>query len=392
MPASPYNIAHVLPWTAIGGTEHATLRIAQATAGAQFRHVMFYRRIAPVVGDFFAAAGYETFAYDQIMPSYRRVRAYWRSSDLLADEFKEREIDLVHCADVAGAFSAGLAGRLARLPVLCHVRNRHGQMSRRDQAFLRLVNKFAFVSADTWRHFAYRVGPRRGIVIYDGIDVQVAPPAARAVRQEFGLSDDVKLIVMVARIAPQKDFMTLARAAKRVVAKRPDVRFLIVGDHAQTAEHRGHYAEVQQALADNKVAPYFVFTGFRADVARMLSASDIFVLCTHFEGLPLVILEAMAHGLPVVATAVDGIPEIVRDGRTGLLHQHEDAAQLATQLLSLLQDDARAARLGTAAREFVKIEWSRERFAADMTALYRSLLDDGAQATALSVKGALLKQ
>jgi glycosyltransferase involved in cell wall biosynthesis len=105
-----------------------------------------------------------------------------------------------------------------------------------------------------------------------------------------------------------------------------------------------------------------------------MSAFDVFVLCTHFEGLPLVILEAMARGRPVVATAVDGIPEIVIDGRTGLLHPHGDAETLAARLLSLLEDEALAARIGGAGREFVKMEWGRERFAANMARLYEDVL------------------
>jgi glycosyltransferase involved in cell wall biosynthesis len=143
-----------------------------------------------------------------------------------------------------------------------------------------------------------------------------------------------------------------------------------------------------RSLEHEGVASRFVFTGFRTDVARLMSALDVFVLCTHFEGLPLVILEAMARGRPVVATAVDGIPEIVIDGRTGLLHTHGDAEALASRLLSLLEDDALAARLGGAGREFVKMEWSRERFAANMARLYGDVL--GVSARGASRAGEVL--
>src|SRR5205085_7303145 len=153
---------------------------------------------------------------------------------------------------------------------------------------------------------------------------------------------------------------------------RPEARFVVVGDCEEA--NRGHYEEVRRALEGQGVAPYFVFTGFRTDVPRLMSAFDVFVLCTHFEGLPLVILEAMARGLPVVATAVDGIPEIVLEGRTGLLHPRGDAETLAARLAALLGDGALAARLGGAGREFVKMEWSRERFAANMAALYEDVL------------------
>ena len=377
MHTEPYNVAHVMPWVAVGGTEHATLRIARATAGAGFGHVMFCRRDAPEVRDFFEAEGFETAAYDPVEPSYRRAHAYARDSYRLAREFRRRRIDVVHCADVAAAFSAGLAGRLAGARVVCHVRNRHDGLSRRDQSFLRFVGKFVFVSEDTRRHFAYRAGARRGVVVYDGIEAGAAEPAASVaeVRREFGLGEGIKLVGMVARVSPQKDFPTLVRAAARVVRARPEARFMVVGDYEEA--NRGHYEEVRRALAEAGVESHFIFAGFRSDVARLMSAFDVFVLCTNFEGLPLVILEAMARGRPVVATAVDGIPEIVLDGKTGLLHPHGDDGALAAHLVALLGDDAYAARLGEAGREFVKMEWSRERFAADMVRHDRGVLAAG---------------
>ncbi|HEX8284204.1 MAG TPA: glycosyltransferase [Pyrinomonadaceae bacterium] len=372
-----YKVAHVMPWAAVGGTEHATLRVARATEAAGFGHVMFCRRDAPEVRDFFAAEGFDVETYDPVEPSYRRADRYVRDSYRLAREFRRRRVRLVHCADVAAAFTAGLAGRLAGARVVCHVRNRHAGLSRRDVSFLGFVGKFVFVSEDTWRKFAYKVAPSRGAVVYDGLEVGPPEPAESIaeVRREFGVGDGEKVVGMVARVAPQKDFPTLARAAARVLAERRDVRFMVVGDYEEA--NRGHYDEVRRALADAGVESRFVFTGFRTDVARLMGAFDIFVLCTHFEGLPLVILEAMARGRPVVATAVDGIPEIVIDGETGLLHPHGDADALAARLLSLLGDGARAARLGEAGREFVKMEWSRERFAANMVATYRDALGLG---------------
>jgi glycosyltransferase involved in cell wall biosynthesis len=366
-----------MPWAAVGGTEHATLRIARATEGAGFSHVIFCRGDAPEVRDFFEAKGCETVTFDPVEPSYRRAHLYTRGSYRLSREFRRRRVDVVHCADVAAAFGAGLAGRLAGARVLCHVRNRHAEISRRDQSFLRFVNRFVFVSEDTRARFAYRAGARRGVVVYDGIDACAAEDsgasdASTEVRREFGLGREDKLVGMVARVAPQKDFVTLARAAARVVAARPEARFMVVGDYEEA--NRGHYDEVMRALEDEGVASHFVFTGFRTDVSRLMSAFDVFVLCTHFEGLPLVILEAMARGRPVVATAVDGIPEIVLEGRTGLLHPHGDAETLASRLLSLLEDEALAARIGGAGREFVKMEWSRERFAANMARLYEDVL------------------
>jgi len=179
---------------------------------------------------------------------------------------------------------------------------------------------------------------------------------------------------MTARVSAQKDYITLARAAKRVLDVVPGARFVIVGDHERHDAHREHFALVQRELERLGVAHAFVFTGFRTDVARVMGAFDVFVLSTHFEGLPLVILEAMAMQLPVVATAVNGIPELITNESVGLLAPHEDDEQLAEQLLALLQDPVRARRVGAAGRALVEQRFSARAFGESIATLYTDVL------------------
>jgi glycosyltransferase involved in cell wall biosynthesis len=366
----------MLPWTTVGGTELATLRIAQGIEGEEFKSTVFHFPEAGVIGEMFAKEGFETAIYHPIEPSYRRPKNFLRASYSLSREFQRKGISLVHCADLAAAYYVALAGRMARVPVLCHIRNRFTELASRDKSFLYAVNRFAFVSQDTWKHFGYKVSAQRGVVVYDGIETSAASAAKarETVKRKYGIPENVKVVGMVARVAPQKDYATLIRAAARIIAADKNVRFLIVGDYSGAESFREHYEKVKQMLAANGVAPYFIFTDFQSDVGQFFDAMDIFVLSTHFEGLPLVILEAMAQGKPVIATAVDGIPEIVRHEKTGLLHRHEDEAQLSEQILALLQDEGLATRLGEAGRQAVKTDWSRERFAGDMKNLYRQML------------------
>ena len=375
-----HRIAHIMPWEGVGGTEQAALRIAHAVKDAGFDSTFFYVRAAPLVRDFFSSAGYDTATWRDAYPVFNGYRYFLHESLQLAREFRRRAITVVHCADVpAGAFAA-LAGRLALLPVICHVRNRHTDIAEPNRRLLRAVSRFAFVSHGAWRAFAHRVPENRGVVVYDGVDV---PPrdsdhdreANRCdVRNEFSIPADATIIGMIARVDRQKDYETLAKAAARIVSVNPNVRFLIVGGHSAEEIQRLHFPYVKEWLAANGVSEYFIFTDYRSDVPRLLRAMDIVVLSTHYEGLPLVLLEAMACGKPVVATEVDGVPELVTNDQTGLLFAHQDDAGLAAHILSLIGDPARAARLGLDGRSFVQSNFGDEQFKRGILGLYDSVL------------------
>jgi glycosyltransferase involved in cell wall biosynthesis len=179
---------------------------------------------------------------------------------------------------------------------------------------------------------------------------------------------------MVARVAPQKDFDTLIRAAALVVAAHPEARFLIVGDKAMTDVARDHYSYVVQLLSAAGLTKHFIFTGYRSDTFRLLAGLDAAVLSTHQEGLPLALIETMAYAKATVATAVDGVPELIRDGWNGFLCRHEDAESLAEKLLLLLDDPQRAAAVGQAARETVLNTFTGRNFAESIAAVYRRML------------------
>jgi glycosyltransferase involved in cell wall biosynthesis len=235
-------VAHILPFPAIGGTEIATMRLARAAQKQGFQSVMFCP--TAVVRDFFAADGFRAFIYEQVQPSYRHPLDYWKNSLGLARRIREEGASLIHCADVAAAYFTSLAALLARRKLISHVRNRADVISTRDASFIRPVNRFIFVSKHTWQTFAVKVSPGRGTVLYDGVDPRavIADDSRRQlaarVREEFGIPEGRKIIGMVARVAPQKDFATLARAAARVVPGH-DVCFLIVGDYSSPPSSHG---------------------------------------------------------------------------------------------------------------------------------------------------------
>lgn len=376
------RIAHVLPWPAIGGTELGTFRIAEAVR-SEFDAVGFCVPGADPVRDLFQEAGFETVHYEPVEPALRDLPRFVAASLELAREFRRRRVSLVHCADLLAGYHAAIAGWLAGVPVVCHIRCAYEDLDPRYAWFLRPVSKFLFVSENTWTVFGHSVPRERGVVLYDGLHSAAGPtnvPERERVRTALGISSAAPVIGMVARVAPAKDFATLIRAAEQLCPEYPDLRFLIVGDHSSTLEYRQHFRHVRSWLSDAGLDDRFVFTGHRTDVPKLVDAMDLVVLCTHGEGMPLVVLEAMARGKPVLATGVGGIPELIEDGRSGLLHCHKDHRRLATQLTTLLDHPQRAKQLGDRAADRVREHFSSGRFAANLTHLYWELLDRPAPA------------
>lgn len=374
-----HKIAHILPWPNVGGTEMATLRLIKITKGSEYENIAFVPEGADNVVDFFNRNRVETAQYRPRELSYHNPAPFLGASFKLAREFRRLGVDMIHCSDFLGAVYAAWAGKLARIPVLSHVRCRFQSLSRRQRSFLYPVDHFAFVSKNTWDRFGYHVRPDRGTVLYDGFDAtpaQFSEGMGKAVRRDFGIPADAIVVGTLGRVAPAKDYVTLVKAARTAIAAESrKLIFLIVGDHSVMPEHREHYEEISKLIREAGLSTNFVFTGFQSDVAKFLDIMDIFVLSTHQEGMPLVILEAMASGRPVIATDVDGVPEIVSHDKTGLLFPHQDDTALSCQILALLRDRSLAKRLAAAGREAVASQWSARRFGRDVANLYRRMLE-----------------
>lgn len=373
------RVLHVLPYCGVGGTEVATLRLMRAMASYGIASSALALRADSTQRDWLHAAQVPFQEISRVpTPSVRHFPRFIQDSWNLARSLRDRQVDLLHCADVTAALFVSAAGRMAGVPVLTHVRNRHDGLSRREKRFL-AASHFAFVSQATCRQFAMQVPARRTSVVYDGVELPdpgmlaTRQEHALSVRQEFGLAPCTPLIAMFARVNRQKDFPTLINAAARLRGRHPDLRFLIVGDANRVGENRAHMTELETVLAASGTADMFIFTGFRTDVPRLMLAADACVLSTHFEGLPLVLIEAMLMGTPCVATAVDGVPEIISDGATGLTHAHEDAVGLADALDRLLADPTYARALGEAGRVDATSRFGMARLTDLMSSLYAQL-------------------
>jgi glycosyltransferase involved in cell wall biosynthesis len=227
-----------------------------------------------------------------------------------------------------------------------------------DNATARLCFAIVAVSEAT-RQSLVRQGYPAGRVVTIHNGVAPAAPAA-SVRLLEGPT-----VLEVARLAEVKGQRTLLRALPRL-----DAGAVFVG---RDLEAGGAYLRELEAEADRLgVAQRVVFADYRPDVPALIAGCDVFCLPSSAEGLPLVVLEAMAQGKPVVATTVGGTPELVADGETGLLVPPDDADALAAALARVLADEDYARRLGEAGKARVEREFSAERAAERVLGIYES--------------------
>lgn len=380
------TVAHIMPWAGLGGVEIATLRMVEATRD-HVRNVAFCLPDAAAVRNAFEEAGIETVTCAPPEPSLRHFARYYSSSQSVAHELRRVGADIVHFAEEKGAYHNSLAAVLASCKRVGHFRVSNPQFPFRQRLCLRPIQSFIFVSQEARDTFGIPVPDSKARVIYDAIAVPdlPGPDEIAEVRRELGIPPNAAIVGTVARVSPQKDYFTLAAAAVEVLQKHPDARFLIVGDNSRVDLNRKHYQEVSAKLNELGIAGSFIFTGHRDDVPRLIAAMDIAVLSTHREGFPLSILETMALAKPVVATSVGGIPEIIRPGVTGFLHEHGNSHQLAQAINSLIEDHSLIEKIGNTAREHVRIHYSREKYTREILQAYADVLGAGSSASLAAI-------
>ena len=191
--------------------------------------------------------------------------------------------------------------------------------------------------------------------------------AKRDARESLGLPQDAPVVGNVARLVPQKGCRTFVRAAALAAREAEGARFVMVGGGPLARS-------VRELAGELGLGEKLIMLGHREDVERVYPAFDVFVLSSIYEGLPYVILEAMASSLPVVATRIPGSEDLVRDGETGLLARPDDARDIAGKVLSLLRDADARARMGRRGRRMVEESYTVQRFIDAHAELYRSLV------------------
>lgn len=296
---------------------------------------------------------------------------------VIADLAARRRASLLHCH----LYSPFVYGRIAKLwsPGLKLVYTDHGRNSDDPPSWKRrLVNPLlarfdgpiVAVSHELRQYLiASNFPPDRVRVIHNGIVTGPPPSAAERhqMRRMLGLDDDAFIVMTIARLDPVKDFGVLIEAFARARRRVPRACLIIVGDGPERSR-------LTAMAADADLGTSVIFLGYRHDSRRLLAAADLFVNSSITEGVSLTILEAMASGVPVVATNVGGTPEVI-DQTSGVLVQSRHPKELSAAIAGLAADAPRRIALAAAARQRVEARFTMERMINDYARLYRRLLD-----------------
>jgi L-malate glycosyltransferase len=370
----PIQVAFVLHAMQVAGAEVLVMETIRRLAGRIEPTVICLDSVGPL-GDRLRGEGIEVACLER-RPG-RDLRAAWRMAVVL----RQRAVEVVHAHQYTPFFYAVLGAlasrRQPRVILTEHGRHYPDVVSPLRRAANRLffsrlaatVNAVSGFSAESLRRVDGFAG-RPIEVIENGIELEryEVHRDRRELRHLLGLDPDRFYIANVARLHPIKDQAMLLRAFAEVAVVRPDVDLLMVGDGALRRS-------LERLAEDLGVADRVRFLGVRSDVPEVLAAVDIFALTSICEAASLTLLEAMASALPVVATAVGGTPEIVRDGLDGVLVPRGDASAAASAFLRLLGDPAAALAMGASARERVRDRYQLASTIETYMDLYRRLAD-----------------
>ncbi len=273
--------------------------------------------------------------------------------------FSQLRPDVVHTHQIGALFYAGAAARRFGVPMIAHTEHGIHYRNRLRTRLLakcagRYAHRFFCVSAEIAadvRRFGITAHDRIH-VIRNGVDTGRFARTSRAegLRRSLGFPENAVVIGTVGRLAEIKRQDVLIRGFSRLLQRMPDARLLLVGD----GPRRQELIKLTEQLG---LCEHVHFAGYQTQTERYLQAMDIFALTSRSEGMPLAILEAWSVGLPVIASRVAGLSELIDDGQTGMFFSAGDDKDLAAKLETLLRSDDLAQQLGAAGQTLVRSEY-----------------------------------
>jgi glycosyltransferase involved in cell wall biosynthesis len=364
----PVRVLTFLTNFLIGGTERQVVNLVRHHDRSRFDvHLACFRSKGPLLPEIDAHAVTLSEYPISTLPSPRTLFQQWR----LLRYIKARGIRIVHSFGFYANVFAVPAARMAGADVvLASIRDTGDHLTGLQKAMQRWACRIAdhvLVNAEAVRAVLVEDGydPSRITVIRNGIDVARFRdrPKTGAVRSSLGIPEDAKVVAV-------KGLEYFLDAAVLLSGRFDNARFLIVGDSISQA-----YRDELERRADSLgLSDRVIFTGFRSDVPDLLAEVCVSVLPSLSEGLSNVVLESMAAGVPVVATAVGGTGEMIEDGKSGLVVPPRDAQALADAVGSLLEDPLRRLLIGKTGQQSVIERFSLQATVEQTEGLYTRLL------------------
>lgn len=394
MPLEKPRVLHLITKGVIAGAEQLLIDLARSHDSESW-DVRYATLFAPgEMNRRISESGQTCYALD-----FRGAKDLPAAAMRLARLVREERIDLLHThlvhAGIVGLLVRSLVGRELRL---VHTRHHSDALYKFGSPFgmpikakidgfvARRQNMVCAVSRAARDVLVERerVFPERVRVTYPGIDIEgfrarVGDISGERIRGELGIGKEQTLLGVVAHLIPKKGHRFLIEALPAIIARHPCV-VVFAGEGCE----RERLAALARRLG---VEGSVIFTGFRSDIPDILAALDLVVQPSLEEGLPVSLIEAMALGRPIVASAVSGIPELVQHGRNGLLVPAGDSNALAGSILALLADPERRVRMGRAAQARALAEFSIERMARQYEAVWSGLLGISSRALQAGVAG-----
>jgi glycosyltransferase involved in cell wall biosynthesis len=372
MAQQPPTICQLLHTLNVGGAEVLAARLARRLRD-RFRFVFACLDELGTLGKDLAEEGFPVSVVG------RRPGVDWRSAWRLGRLLRREQVGLIHAHQYGPFFYALAARQLYRRPPVLfteHGRDYPDYPRRKrivaNRLLLRRRDRVVGVGEAVRQALIHNEGIPAGRVevLYNGVDLSpfARPcPDRAALRREVGAEDGDFVIFQVARLDRLKDHATAVRTLARLVPRLPRARLVLVGEGPE----RG---PIEELLRRENVGGHVRLLGLRKDVARLLPAADLFLLTSITEGIPLTVIEAMGAGLPVVATRVGGLTEVVEEGKAGLLAPAGDDSALAEQVCRLAHDPALREEMGRLGRARAVKLFSEERMLDGYARLYREML------------------
>ena len=368
-----YTIALGITDLDVGGAERCLVDLTTRLDRDRFEPVVYCLGPRPSADEASCAPDLERAGIEVLYLNARNVWGLWGLVRRLTALLKQKRPDLIQTF----LFHANLVGRIAArragVPWVVSGIRVAEQGSRwhlwADRVTSRLVDRYVCVSQAVGCFSVAKGGlpADRLVVIPNGIDLQKYPASSAAQPQSLGIGPGRRLITYVGRLERQKGVRWLLETASRWLNRLPDWDLLLVG---KGPERPG----LERLCRDQGIAGRVHFVGWRPDVPEILAASDLLVLPSIWEGMPNVVLQAMASRLPVVATDVEGVRELLGQAAAAQTVRYGDSQALCEALVRLLSHPEAAAELGRANRLRAETELTVERMVAAYQDLWQSLL------------------